>query len=270
MAFPWKLDRPLATFDIESTGTSPRADRIVDLAIVRVHPDGTRDTHTFMINPGMPIPPDSTAIHGITDEDVADCPAFGDVAKQIHELLEGCDLAGYNLLRFDIPMFVEEFLRAGIEFDVSARRVIDAQRIFHRREPRDLSAALAFYCGEMHLDAHGALADAKATIRVLEGQFKHYSDLPGNMDELHDYCDPRDPSWVDRAGRLKWAGEEVVLNFGRQKGVPLRKLIDEEPSFIKWMLRSDFPRDTKNIVEQAAAGVWPEPPQAHPRPPAGS
>ena len=256
-----RLERPLAAFDIEATGTSPVADRIVELAIVKILPDGSRPTHVFRINPDRPIPSDATKIHGIHDEDVADCPLFADIAPQIESLLEGCDLAGYNCLRYDIPMLVEEFRRAGRDFDVEGRRVIDVQRIYHRREPRDLTAALAFYCGEMHLDAHGAEADTQATIRVLESQLQRYPDLPPDIEGLDAYCNPRDPSWADRAGRLKWSDKTIVLNFGKKKGTPLSEIIEGDPGFIKWMLRSDFPRDTKDIVEKAAEGIWPEPPE---------
>jgi DNA polymerase-3 subunit epsilon len=257
-----KLDRPLAFFDIEATGISPRADRIIDLAIVTLNPDGTRDTHTFRVNPEMPIPEESTKIHGITDQDVENSPTFKEVAPEINSVLEGCDLGGYNIVRFDIPMLAEEFIRCGIKFDVDSRRLIDAQRIFHRREPRDLTAALSFYCGELHMGAHGAEADVLATIQVLEGQFAKYQDLPGEMDSLHDYCNPRDPSWVDRQGRLKWSGGKVALNFGKKKGQLLRRIVEEDPGFIKWMLRSDFPADTRQIVQDAMQGIWPEPPKS--------
>jgi DNA polymerase-3 subunit epsilon len=255
-----KLDRPMAAIDIEATGISPRADRIVELAIVRVTPAGRRSTRTFRVNPEKPIPPEATRIHGIKDSDVADCPPFRDIAAQVDRLLASCDLCGYNVLRFDIPMLCEEFLRAGMEFNLEGRRIIDPQRVFHRREPRDLTAALAYYCGEMHVDAHGAEADALATLRVLEAQLQRYRDLPRTMDELNDYCNPQDPSWVDRSGRLKWIDKEVALNFGKQKGTLLRTLIETDPGFIKWILRSDFPPDVKKIVENAVRGIWPEPP----------
>lgn len=261
-----KLERPLAIFDIESTGTAPRADRIVELSIVRIHPDGTRDTHTYRINPEMPIPPESTRVHGITDADVAQCPTFKQLAPEVERLLEGCDLGGYNVLRFDIPMLVEEFLRAGRKFDAESRRVIDAQRIFHRREPRDLTAALAFYCNEMHLSAHGAEGDTLATLRVLESQLERYKDLPDDVAQLSEYCDPRDASWVDRQGRLKWLDGHVVLNFGKKKNSRLSDLIKEDPGFVRWMLRSDFPRDVKDILENALAGKWPVPPAEPPAP----
>lgn len=257
-----KLDRPLVVFDIEATGATPRADRIVELAILRVHPDGHTDSHVFRVNPEMPIPAEATAIHGISDEDVRHCPTFKELAPKIQELLSGCDLAGYNVLRFDIPMLVEEFLRAGVRFDPDAFRVVDAQRIYHRKEPRDLTAALSFYCKEMHLGAHGAEADALATLRVLNAQIERYGDLPRDVAALSDYCDPRDAAWADRQGRLRWVNGQIVLNFGKKKGAKLIDMIKEDPGFLKWILRSDFPRDVKEIVENALQGRWPTPPES--------
>jgi DNA polymerase-3 subunit epsilon len=255
-----KLDRPLAVFDIEATGVNPRTDRIVELALVRLMPNKSRTTHAFRVNPGIPIPPEATAIHGISDADVAACPPFVTLAEEILKLFEGCDLGGYNVARFDIPLLEEEFLRVGMKFAMNDRRILDAQRIFHKREPRDLTAALAFYCGEMHLDAHGAEADVDATIRVLEGQFSRYSDLPRDMDKLDEYCNPRDPTWVDRTGKLRWHNKEIVLNFGRKKDVPLKELIENDPGFVKWMLKNDFPRDVQDILRNAMTGQWPMPP----------
>ena len=157
-----KLDRPLAIFDIESTGMNPRTDRIVEIAFIFVRPDGGETTEVFRVNPEMPIPPEVTQIHGISDADVRDCPTFKALAPKLLALLEGCDLGGYNLLRFDIPMLIEEFLRASIRFSIEGRRIVDVQRIYHKKEPRDLTAALAFYCGgAVHTDAHGAAADAR-------------------------------------------------------------------------------------------------------------
>ena len=260
--FPLKLEKPLVFFDIEATGISPRGDRIVELCLVKVHPDGKRESKTYRINPGMPIPPASTAIHGITDEDIKDSPPFSAIAGNVMKFIEGCDLGGYNILKFDIPMLVEEFARAGVTLNPDDFKVVDVQRVFHIREPRDLSAALAFYCNEMHLDAHGAEADVLATIRVLEGQFKRYSDLPVNVDDMDKLCNPRDPSWADRTGRLKWENGEIVINFGKKKGASLAQVMRDEPGFVRWLLKSDFPRDTQKIVEDAAAGKWPEKPGA--------
>ncbi len=255
-----QLDRPLAIFDIEATGTNTQTDRIVEIAIVRLHPDGRQDPHVFRLNPEMPIPPEVSRIHGIRDEDVRDCPTFTQSAPAIAAALEHCDLAGFNLLRFDIPMLAQEFHRAGLAVDLVDRRVIDVQRIFHKREPRDLTAALSFYCNELHLDAHGAMPDVAATLRVLEGQLQRYRDLPHDVAALDAYCNPRDPAWLDRDGRLKWEGDEVVVNFGKKKGTRLRDLVRDDPGFVKWLLRSDFPREVKTVFEQAQRGEWPTPP----------
>lgn len=251
---PVKLDRPLAVLDIESTGINPRTDRIVELAIVKLLPDNGREIHTWRFNPEMPIPPEVTAIHHISDADVANCPTFRALAPRIYILLDGCDLGGYNIGRFDLPMLTEEFLRASIHFSGDGRRVVDAQRIFHRREPRDLTAALAFYCHETHFDAHGAEADALATVRVLEGQFERYADLPRTVAELDAYCTLRDPMWADREGRLKNDKGEILINFGKKKGESLYALARHDPGFLKWILRGDFPSDTKEIVQRALEG----------------
>lgn len=259
-----KLDRPLAVFDIESTGTNRRADRIIDLAIVKLLPGGRTETHNFRVNPGIPIPPEATQIHGIKDEDVKDCPLFRQVARDVARVFEGCDLAGYNILGFDIPLLIEEFARVDVPFDVEDRRVLDAQRIYHRKVPRDLPAALHFYCGELHLDAHDALGDAQATLRVIQAQLERYADLPRDLDGLDAYCNPRDPSWVDRTGKFKWAGGEVVLNFGKKQGQKLKDVARDEPKFLQWMLKSDFPRDTRAVAQNALDGKYPVPPPPEP------
>ncbi len=253
---------PLAAFDIEATGIGTRTDRIVEICIIKLMPDGTRSTHTYRINPQIPIPAEVVAIHGITDADVANCPTFTELADELLAVFAGCDLVGYNLLRFDIPMLVEEFRRAGRTFDPEAMRVIDVQRIFHQREPRDLSAALKFYCNREHSGAHGAEADVVATIDVLQGQLEHYGDLPRDVEELDKYCNQRDPSWVDRSGRLRWLNGEVTINFGRKKGVSLRELIQSDTGFIEWILRSDFPADVRDLIEAAKLGNYPTAPVA--------
>jgi DNA polymerase-3 subunit epsilon len=258
--FTWNLNRPVVFFDIEATGANPRRDRLIDLAMIKLTPDNERIPFFYRVNPGVPIPAESTAIHGIFDADVADAPLFEEIAKEVEQALEGCDLGGYNLIRYDIPLLEEEFLRAKIRFSVEDRKVIDAQRIFHKREPRDLTAALAFYCGEVHDGAHGAVADVEATISVFEGQFEKYADLPQDISNLADFCDPRDPTWVDRTGRLKWVSGDVAINFGKNKGQLLKDLIANDPSFIKWMTRSDFPLDTLHIVREAQEGRYPAPP----------
>jgi len=254
------LDRPLAVFDIESTGIDRHSDRLIELAVVKVYPDEKREPHAFRVNPGIPIPAEATAVHGITDEDVKDCPSFEAIAQSVAAVFEHADLAGFNVLRFDLPLLAKEFERVHVPFDVEHRRVVDAQRIFHRKEPRDLSAALQFYCGEMHLEAHRALDDVLATIRVLEGQLERYADLPRDVAALDDFCNPRDPSWVDRSGKLKWADGEVVINFGKNKGRKLRELAQYDTGFLTWMLKNHFPADTQAIVRRALSGHYPAPP----------
>lgn len=247
---PWKLERPLAILDIEATGINPRSDRIIDLAVVKLFPDGRQEVASFRVNPEIPIPPESTAIHGITDQDVAGAPTFKDLAPRLYRLLQDCDLGGYNILRFDLPLLIEEFLRASIRFDLENRRVIDAQRIFHKREPRDLKAALAFYCDELHVESHRAVADALATLRVFEGQYKRYPDLPRTIDELAKYSALGDASWADRDGKLRWVDGQLTINFGKYKGTPVSTLAQTDPGFIKWILRGDFASDTKALVSK--------------------
>ena len=259
--FPVKLDRPLAILDIEATGISPRADRLVELAILRIEPDGTEQFRTWLVNPTVPIPVETTAIHGITDEVVKNCPTFAQVAGDVKNFLGDSDLGGFNIGRFDVPMLCEEFLRAGIAFEAESRRVLDAQRIFHTREPRDLSAALAFYCGRAHVDAHGAEGDVRATRDVLLGQFQKYPDLPTDMEEIDRRFNARDPFNADRSGRFRWVDGEVVVNFGKKKGARLRELVKQDPGFLKWILKNDFPLDTRRLAENALAGNYPEPPR---------
>ena len=259
--FPIKLDRPLVVFDIEATGTSPRADRIIELAAIRIEPDGTEKKGYWLLNPGVPIPIETTAIHGITDEIVRDQPTFKEKALEILTFFGEADFAGFNAGRFDIPMLAEEFARAGIPFDPDRHRLLDAQRIFHSREPRDLSAALGFYCGRPHSDAHGAEADVQATLDVILGQFKRYPDLPRDMETLDRTFNPIDPFNADRSGRLRWLEGEVIINFGKKKGAKLKDLVNEDPGFLKWIIKNDFPQDTRLICENAFKGVYPTPPR---------
>jgi DNA polymerase-3 subunit epsilon len=253
-------DKTIAFFDIEATGINFRTDRIVELAIVKVSPDQSRETFTFRFNPERPIPAEASAVHGIRDADVKDCPTFSQTAPRIAALLEGCDLAGYNVIHYDIPLLQTEFERAAVPFDPESRRIIDAQKVFHKKEPRDLSAALAFYCGDVHTGAHGALSDVEATIRVLEGQFARYPDLPRDVDQLSEFCDQRDPSWVDRKGRFKWVNSEIVINFGKKQGKLLRDIARFEPSFLRWMVNGNFPPDATAIARNALEGKYPDPP----------
>lgn len=251
------LKRPLAVFDIESTGVNPRLDRIIELSIVKVLPDGSREVKTWLVNPEMPIPRESTEIHGITDKDVATCPPFIFIVDEVDAFLADCDLGGYNILHFDIPILEEEFTRCGRDLGASSRHVIDAQKIYHKKEPRDLSAAVRFFCGREHVGAHGAEADALATLDVIEGQFERYGDLPTTIDGIEREFNNLDPANVDRAGRFRWENGEVVVNFGKKKGSKLRDLAKDDRSFLKWMVKGDFPIDTRKIAEDALEGIFP-------------
>jgi len=246
-----KLQKPLAIFDLEATGLDSRTDRIVEISVVKLMPDGSRSVYTRRVNPQIAIPEPAVRIHGITNTAVAGCPTFDAIAPELHTLFENCDLGGYNVLHFDIPLISEEFLRARIKFSMDGRRVVDAQKIFHKKEPRDLEAAVMFFCNEKLDNAHGAEADALATLKVLEAQLERYADIPQDMEGLDKFCNPRDPEWVDRAGRLKWDGDEVTINFGQKKGVRLRSLVKDDPKYLRWILRGDFPRDTQEIIRAA-------------------
>ena len=265
MAFPIELRRPLVVFDIESTGISPRKDRIIELAAVKVMPDGTEVRKCWLLNPTVHIPEETTAIHGIADEDVKDCPTFSERAKDIAAFFDGCDLSGFNADRFDIPCLEEEFARCGVNFASGRRKHVDVQRIYHRMEPRDLSAAVQFYCGRSHEGAHGAEADAAATLEVLKAQLKRtdgrYAELPRNADDLDEYLVPCDPLNADRNGLFRWKDGEWTVNFGKKRGEPLKKIMLNEPNFLKWMLKGDFDTDARMIAADALKGRLPPPPE---------
>jgi DNA polymerase-3 subunit epsilon len=244
-----KLVRPLVVFDIESTGVSPRKDRIIELAAIKLMPDGEEISKCWLMNPGVPIPPETTAIHGISDEIVKDCPTFADKAEEIFEFFRGCDLSGFNADRFDIPCLEEEFARVGMAFAPSTRKHVDVQRIYHKKEPRDLSAAVRFYLGRNHDGAHGAEADTRATLEVLKAQMAKYSDLPATVDEMDEYLVPHDPMNADRAGTLRWKDGELTINFGKKKGESLKKLLLNEPNYLKWILKGDFDTEVRMIIK---------------------
>ncbi len=244
------LDRPVVVFDTETTGVNPRTDRIVEIACLKIHPDGRREDWIRRVNPGVPIPAASTAIHGISDEEVRSLPTFREVARELADFLEGCDLAGYNIAGFDLPALRIEFLRAGVPFDVAGRRLLDAQRIFFVREPRNLAAAARFYCRSEHQGAHGALADAEMTLRVLEGQLAHYEDIPRSIPELHDlFCAGLDQD-LDPEGRFRMIRGEPTVNFGKNRGRSLKEMSREEPGFLRWILKGDFSEPVKEIARK--------------------
>ena len=253
-----KLERPLAFFDIESTGVVPQRDRIVEIAVMKIMPDGTGRTTVRRLNPGMPIPPGATAIHGITDADVADCPHFGDIAEKLFHYLDDCDLAGYNIQGFDVPLLENEFKRAGLDFDISRRRILDVYNIFCKLYPRTLTAAYKFFCGKDLEGAHGAAADTAATLEVLCGQLAKHPELPGDVAGLAEFGDMTDPDAVDRSRRFKWNGDDVIVNFGKYAGRTLRDVAENEPGFLRWIIKNDFPDDVRSIAEKALVGIFPE------------
>ncbi len=252
-----KLDRPLVFFDLETTGINLMQDRIVELSVVKIFPDGHREVKTRRLNPGMHIPEEASAVHGIYDEDVAGEPSFEEIAPMLLNYFADSDLGGYNINKFDIPMLINEFKRVSMEFPLDGRRIIDSYIIFCRKEPRSLTAAYKFYCGKDIENAHSAEADTLATVEVFMGQLEKYDDLPDNPQELHNLFNQRDPSWIDSTGKFKWNGKEPVVGFGKNTGLLLRQIAVENPSFLQWMIRADFPDDAKQIARDAIGGKFP-------------
>ena len=253
-----KISKPIVFFDLEATGINVLRDRIVEICVVRIQPDSKRDIKKRLVNPGIPIPEEASAIHGITDDDVKDAPSFMQLSRSFYNFLENCDLGGFNLLKFDIPMLCEEFKRSGLSFSMNDRKVIDVQRIYHKKEPRTLAAALKFYCNREHIDAHGSEADTIATIDVLEKQLEIYEDIPRTVGELDEFCNPPNPSFVDKAGKLRWNNDEVVIGFGQKMGRSLKDLADNDTGYLKWILRGDFDEEVKDIVKDALIGRFPQ------------
>jgi len=253
------IDRPIAILDLEATGVAAHRDRIVEISVLKIFPDGRKILRHKRVNPGIPIPPEATDIHGIHDQDVANEPEFKYVASSLAELLDGCDLAGFGIVQYDLPMLRAEFERAGIDFPVEGRRIIDAKSIYHLMEPRNLSAAHLFYCGEPFNAAHSAEADTLATYRVLVQQLKRYPELPHTIDELHRVSNPRQADFIDSEGKLIWRNHEVSFNFGKHKGVPLREVIENDYEYIRWLIAKDFRADLKNVLAAALEGRYPTP-----------
>ena len=243
------LKNPIVFFDLETTGTNINTDRIVEICYLKVYPNGNEEAKTLRINPEMHIPEASSAVHGIYDADVADCPTFKEVAKNIARDIEGCDLAGFNSNRFDIPMLAEEFLRAGVDIDLNRRKFIDVQTIFHKMEQRTLSAAYKFYCNKSLENAHTAEADTLATYEVLKAQLDRYPDLKNDVAFLSQYsCYSNN---VDFAGRMVYndKGEEVI-NFGKYKGRLVTEILKSDPGYYSWIMNGDFPLNTKKMLTE--------------------
>ncbi len=244
-----QLTRPIAFIDLETTGVNLTNDRIVELAIVKIMPDGTRIAKRRLINPQMPIPQVTSDIHGITDDMVKDAPTFKQMSNEIRQFLENCDLGGYNSNRFDIPMLMEEFLRAGVDVDLSDRRMVDVQHIFYTMQPRTLAAAYQFFCEKELIDAHSAEADINATIEVLEAQLKKYDKLGTTVDSVLGVIG--EEKIVDYARRFGFdAKGNEVFNFGKYKGMAVADVLKKEPQYYDWMMKGEFPMHTKKKLTE--------------------
>ena len=244
------LKRPIVFFDLETTGVDTAKDRIVEISMVKVMPNGDEITRTRLINPQMHIPEQATAIHGITDEDVKSEPTFAQIAKSLAQFIEGCDFGGFNSNRFDLPMLVEEFLRAGVDVDFKKRKFVDVQNIFHKMEQRTLSAAYKFYCQKNLENAHSAEADTLATYEILKSQLDRYQDTLQNDVKMLAEFSTRS-KLVDYAGRIALNDKNMpVLNFGKHKGKPVEEVFKSEPSYYAWMMNGDFTLDTKKVLTE--------------------
>ena len=243
------LKRPIVFFDLETTGVDTAKDRIVEVSMIKIMPDGEEVVRTRRINPQMHIPEQATAIHGITDDDVKDCPTFAQVAKSMAQFIDGCDFGGFNSNRFDLPMLVEEFLRAGVDVDFRRRRFVDVQNIFHKMEQRTLVAAYKFYCDKNLEEAHSAEADTRATYEVLMAQLDRYPELQNDVAALADFSERGQTA--DFAGRIGYNDkQEEVFNFGKYKGRRVEDVFREEPSYYAWMMNGDFPLYTKKVITE--------------------
>ena len=246
------LDKPIVFFDLETTGVKIASDRIVEISILKLLPNGNKESKTWLVNPTIPIPQDTIMIHGITNEKIINEPTFADLANEIFNLIENCDLAGFNSNKFDIPLLAEEFLRIGIEFDMTNRKAIDIQNIFHKLEQRTLVAAYKFYCNKDLTNAHSAKADTIATYEILLAQLDKYDQLENNVNFLSEFSE-QGGKFVDMAGfiRFNQKGEEV-LSFGKYRDITLLKIWNENPGYFSWIQQADFPLFTKNIMKNFA------------------
>lgn len=247
MEYKLNLRRPLAFIDLETTGTNIVTDRIIEISILKIFPDSRQEINTKRVNPTIPIPLEVTKLIGISDDDVKDHPPFSSIAKNLMQFLDNCDLAGYNSNRFDVPLIVEEFLRADVDFDIKNRKLIDVQNIFHKMEQRTLSAAYKFYCNKDLLNAHRAEADIVATFEVFQAQLTKYQELQNDITYLHDFCSHNNN--VDLAGRIIMNDKnEEVFNFGKHKGKTVEEVFRIEPSYYDWMMKGEFPLHTKKVI----------------------
>jgi len=242
-----KLNRPICFFDLETTGIEVAKDRIVEISILKVFPNGNKESKTWLVNPEMVIPPNVIAVHGITNEKIANEPTFKELASQIYTMIKDSDLAGFNSDRFDIPLLAEELLRAGVDFDMKSRVSVDVQTIFHKMEERTLSAALKFYCGKSLENAHSAAADTMATYEILMAQLERYPELENDMKSLAEFTTRK--KTADFAGFIGYDKDgDEIFSFGKHKGVKVDKVLEEEPGYFGWLQNADFPLYTKKVL----------------------
>jgi len=243
------LKRPLAFFDLETTGVQVAQDRIVEISIIKLNPDGSEEVMTALVNPGIPIPAETSAIHGITDEKVKDASTFRELGAKVKEFIGNADLSGFNCLRFDVPLLMEEFLRNDLDMDMKNRKVVDVQNIFHKMEQRTLVAAYKFYCNKDLTNAHSAEADTRATMEVLLSQIEKYDELQDDVPSLHDFS--------KRGNNLDFAGQivenekgEAVFNFGKNKGKTVIEILKKQPGYYSWMMEAQFASYTKKVLTE--------------------
>ena len=259
MTLPFHLNRPLVFFDLETTGLDFKYDRVIELGALKAYPDGRKESFYKRLNPSIRIPQEVTDLIGITNSDVAGCPTFADTVNEIDLFFQDCDLGGYNILRFDAKVMVEEFKRCGRDFKLDSRSVVDAQVIFHQKEKRDLSAAYKFYCNKDLTGAHGAQADTNATFEIWLAQMNLYKDLPQDVKELDRYCRIDKERYVDGEGKFFWRDKEAVFNFGKYKSYSLRYVVEHDPEYLDWVVSPDrhFSQEVIDICFNAMKGRYP-------------
>ncbi len=242
------LNKPIVFFDLEGTGVDPYNDRIIQIAAIKYFPNGEKKEYEWIVNPGIPIPPGSTEIHGFRDEDVKDKPMLGDLVAEVSEVFLDSDLGGYNIKYYDIPMIQNEFARIGLNLDTESVNIVDAMMIYKIKEPRTLEAAYGKYVGGMFDNAHDAMADIKASIEVLEGQINMYEDVPSSAAEIHEYCFPKEPDHFDNDGKLKFIDSKLAINFGKNRGKTLEELAFSDRGYLEWILNGNFSEKVKGAI----------------------
>ena len=255
-----QINRPLVFFDLEATGISPENDRIVDIALVKRQPDGSETFFSSLVNPGLPIPREASAVHHISDEMVVGAPSLRELAPRLLDFLGDADIGGFNVAKYDVPMLQAELKRAGFELKLDGRRIIDAQVIYHKMERRTLAAAYRFYCGKPLPDAHRAEPDARASLEVFWAQLDRYGELPKDMDGLAEFCSARDPGKVDGEGKFVWRNGEAAFNFGKHRTSTLREVVAKERGYVEWLMRAERTTpELAKICQEALSGRFPSP-----------